>query len=71
MQKSIASREIELNQQRELDGGVTDGIRDVFGRLVDARLTEGKLSLTETEIIGNCFIFVSIYLLDLNHDLEV
>ena len=59
MQKRILSREIELNQRRELDGDVTDGIRDVFGRLVNARLTEGKLSLSETEIIGNCFIFVS------------
>lgn len=37
-----------------------EGIKDVLGRLVNARRTDGKNSLDEEEIIGNCFVFVRI-----------
>jgi len=35
-----------------------EAVRDVFGRLVDARSTDGKLTLSDEEIIGNCFVFM-------------
>lgn len=60
MHEHIANREVELSKQREIDGDITEGIQDVFGRLVNARLTEGKLSMSDDEIIGNCFILVRI-----------
>lgn len=37
----------------------SEGIKDVLGRLVNAREVEGsKNSLSDEEIVGNCFVFV-------------
>lgn len=47
------------------DADVADSIKDVFGRLVNARLADGKNTLSDEEIIGNCFVFVSQSLFDL------
>lgn len=64
MYEKIKTREAELVQLRGMPGAsdddVADAIGDVFGRLVNARLTDGKLSMSDREIIGNCFIFVSM-----------
>ena len=39
-----------------------EGIKDVLGRLVNAREVEGnKNSLSDEEIIGNCFVFVRLF----------
>ena len=59
MADRITSREDELRKLRSMEeGDVSEGIRDVFGRLVNARLSDGKLALSDSEIIGNCFILV-------------
>ena len=63
MREQIKVREVELEKVRSTPGSteddIADAIGDVFGRLVSARIGEGKLSMTDEEIIGNCFIFVS------------
>lgn len=63
MRDQIKVRERDLEKIRSTPGStpedVADAIGDVFGRLVNARNGEGKLSMTDEEIIGNCFIFVS------------
>jgi len=62
MHEQIKIREAELKALRSTSGAteddVADAIGDVFGRLVNARIGDGKLSLSDEEIIGNCFIFV-------------
>ncbi len=62
MHEQIKIREAELKALRSTSGAteddVADAIGDVFGRLVNARIGDGKLSLSDGEIIGNCFIFV-------------
>ena len=62
MMQRIAQREAELSQARSMsnadDVDAVTNIKDVFGRLVAARLSDGKFTLTDQEIIGNCFIFV-------------
>ena len=63
MHERIAERETEIKGLRAVnahDGDVTDVVRDVFGRLVAARLSEGKYVLSDDEIIGNCFVLVCI-----------
>lgn len=59
----IAQREIELKKVLDSEGHnssiISNNIKDILGRLVNSRLAEGKLSLTDEEIMGNCFIFVS------------
>ncbi|KAL5483373.1 hypothetical protein ACEPAI_8604 [Sanghuangporus weigelae] len=60
MQERIAEREAELLKLRAMEGGEVDlsiDLNSIFGRLVNARLTEGKNSLSDREIIGNCFAF--------------
>ncbi|KAI5115166.1 hypothetical protein M0805_003202, partial [Coniferiporia weirii] len=61
MQERISEREAELKKVRAMEGvsesSVGGGIKDIFGLLVNARLSDGKLSLSDEEIIGNCFIF--------------
>ncbi|KAI5116138.1 hypothetical protein M0805_006319 [Coniferiporia weirii] len=61
MQERISEREAELKKVRAMEGAsessVGGGIKDVFGLLVNARLSGGKLSLSDEEIIGNCFVF--------------
>ena len=63
MSKLIAQREIELKSILDTEGSnsstLEDSLKDILGRLVYARLAEGKLSLTDDEIMGNCFLFVS------------
>lgn len=62
MVERIAERDSELRKIYSLDGQdseeLADSIKDVLGRLVNSRITEGKLTMTDEEIIGNCFIFV-------------
>ena len=62
MKERISEREEELKKLRATDGQSNDEraglIKDIFGRLVLARLSDGKLSLSDDEIIGNSFIFV-------------
>lgn len=61
MVERIAAREDELRKLQSLEeggGDINEGIKDVFGRLVNARLSDGKLALNDSEIIGNCFILV-------------
>ena len=64
MRHRIAEREAALKKLRASDTqSETDGadlIKDVFGRLVDAKLSEGKLALSDDELIGNSFVFVSL-----------
>lgn len=59
--KLIAQREIELKNSKAVNlpngGAGGDNIKDILGRLVNSRLTGGKLTLTDEEIMGNCFIF--------------
>ena len=63
MRHRIAERETELKKLRACDTQAetdrTDLIKDVFGRLVDAKLSEGRLALSDEEVIGNSFVFVS------------
>lgn len=63
MKERIAEREAELKKLKATDGQTeaerADLIKDIFGRLVLARLADGKLSLSDDEIIGNSFVFVS------------
>jgi len=62
MHEQIKIRESELEKVRSMPGATEDDIAeaigDVFGRLVNARAGDGKLSMSDEEIIGNCFIFV-------------
>lgn len=60
MNRHIDQRTEELTTLQESDKDHT--IKDVFGRLVNARVTEGKNALSEQEIIANCFAFVSALL---------
>ena len=60
MRERISSREEELKASKSLGEDNGELIKDVFGRLVNARLSGGKLTLSDEEIIGNCFIFVSL-----------
>ena len=62
MVERIAEREAELLKLRAMDGGeaeLSNSLNSIFGRLVNARLSEGKNGLSDREIIGNCFAFVS------------
>lgn len=62
MHEIILEREVEIEKLRAVNGGDTDigeFFKDVLGRLVGARMGEGKLSLTDEEVISNCFIMVS------------
>ena len=63
MKERIAERESELKKLKatdeQTDSERADLIKDSFGRLVLARLADGKLSLSDDEIIGNSFVFVS------------
>jgi len=59
MNSLITERGEEIQKARtEMGGDAVDSIKDVFGRLVDARSSDGKLSLSDEEIIANCFIFI-------------
>jgi len=62
MHEQIKIRETELEKVRSTPGAteddIADAIGDVFGRLVSARSGDGKLTMSDEEIIGNCFIFV-------------
>ncbi len=63
MREKIKQREKELDKLRSTPGATDDEIAesagDVFGRLVNARMSEGSLSMSDEEIISNCFAFVS------------
>ena len=66
MKAKIAERETELTKLRAMDGQSEEEraelIKDVLGRLVDARLSDGKLTLSDDELIANSFIFVGHFL---------
>ncbi|EJD03280.1 cytochrome P450 [Fomitiporia mediterranea MF3/22] len=61
MYERIGEREAQLKKIRAMEGStdedIADNIKDVFGRLVNARLADGKYALSDEEIIGNCFVF--------------
>ena len=62
MHERITEGEIELQKIRVTEGGegrLADTLNSIFKRLVNSRLSEGKNSLSDREIIGNCFAFVS------------
>lgn len=57
MRELLAKRETEF-EDADHDADSADRIKDVLGRLVGARRSEGSLSMSDDEIIGNCLIFV-------------
>lgn len=63
MREKIKQREEELRTLRSTPGVTEDEVADlagdVFGRLVNARMGEGRVSMSDEEIISNCFAFVS------------
>lgn len=64
----ISEREEELKKIKATEGGdalLAGSLKDILGRLVNARLSEGKNSLSDEELIGNCFVFVS-YIVDVS-----
>lgn len=65
MHQRLKEREEEIEKLRSTPGvtdeEAADAMRDVFGCLVNARMSEGKLSMTDEEIISNCLAFVSIF----------
>jgi len=62
MREKIKQREKELEKLRSTPGATDDEIAesagDVFGRLVNARMSEGSLSMSDKEIISNCSAFM-------------
>ena len=62
----ISEREGKLKNMIDTEGyDINSGgeyIKDILGRLVYSRISEGKTTLSDEEIMGNCFIFVSIYM---------
>lgn len=55
----ISKRAGEMQRGKEMNEDIDDKINDVFGKLVQAQVSEGtKLSLQDQEIIGNCFILM-------------
>lgn len=65
MNDQIATRQEEITKARAMAASgetgeeeIAESIQDVFGRLVNARLSDGNMSLSNEDIIGNCFIFV-------------
>lgn len=63
MRERVSDREAELKVLESRSEDNTELIKDIFGRLVNARLSDGKLKLSDQEIIANCFIFVSFTIL--------
>ena len=63
MLKQIKNREDDVKKLRAMagtsDADIAESSRNIFDRLVNAALLEGKLGLSDNELIGNCFIFVS------------
>ena len=57
----MSRREAEMNELIAVNGDISPSIRDVFGRLVNARITEGKHNISYEDVIGNCFIIVGLY----------
>lgn len=57
MYRLIDQRTVELKRLEE--DSKDSIIKDVFGRLVNARFTEGKHALKEDEMLSNCLAFVS------------
>jgi hypothetical protein len=61
MRRTISQREDEVKKLRAISGenaDINDFVKDVLGRLVGAKIGEGKLALTDEEVISNCFIMV-------------
>ncbi|KAF8524986.1 cytochrome P450 [Gautieria morchelliformis] len=59
MKEHIASRKTEIKKMLALGNGVDEKVgSDIFGRLVQASETEGRLGLADQELLGNCFIFL-------------
>lgn len=62
VKEKLGEREDELRKLRATDGSTEEEraelIKDVFGRLVNARLSDKRLLLSDREIVGNSFIFV-------------
>ena len=63
MSELVHLREHEIEDLRAQSGSgadVSDAIRDIFGRIVGARMGEGKLTLSDQECIADSFIMVSM-----------
>ncbi|OCB92178.1 cytochrome P450 [Sanghuangporus baumii] len=62
MRERLAGCETQLRKLHDAGGAsnteIAESIKDIFGGLVNARVSEGKLTLSDEEIIGNCFVFV-------------
>ena len=63
MQDSIFEREEQIKKLRAVSGSdadIGDLVKDLLGRLVSARIGEGRLTLTDEEVIANIFVMVSL-----------
>ena len=61
MHERVVQREDQLKKLRAAgasDADIADSMKDIFGRLVSARLSDRKSSLSDSEIIGNTFVYV-------------
>ena len=61
---------IDTEKYNTSSGG--EYIKDILGRLVYSRISEGKVTLSDEEIMGNCFIFVSVHVyMDLMDEFQI
>ena len=72
----ISERERKLkNMINTEESDISSGgeyIKDILGRLVYSRIPEGKTTLSDEEIMGNCFIFVSVHVyMDLMDEFQI
>ena len=60
MSSAILERRQQI--QAEIDSKTDDeeSVRDILGRLVTSQIKEGKNSLNDEEVMGNCFILVRL-----------
>ena len=72
----ISERERKLKNMIDTEeSDISSGgeyIKDILGRLVYCRISEGKVTLSDEEIMGNCFIFVSVHVyMDLMDEFQI
>ena len=72
----ISERERKLKNMIDTEESETSSggeyIKDILGRLVYSRISEGKVTLSDEEIMGNCFIFVSVHVyMDLMDEFQI
>jgi hypothetical protein len=63
MRELVGTREREIDDIRsqaqfDASADLSEGMKDIFGKLVAARMGEGKLALSDEECISDCFIMV-------------